>query len=83
MAENIDYLEGSTKHNQGPLTQKKGIEQEIIFDGHELMVSEEDESILICKGMLPTILIIIVKIKFWSYVNILSCLSLLIIVNIC
>lgn len=50
--ENIGSLEESTKHNQGPLTQKKGIEQEIIFHGHEFMVNEEeDESILICKGI--------------------------------
>jgi len=28
---NIDCLEESSKHIQGPLTQKKGIEQEITF----------------------------------------------------
>jgi len=63
---NIDCLEESTKHIQGPLTQIKGIEQEITFHGCEFMVNEEDESILVCNGMLTTILIIItIKIKFW------------------
>jgi len=65
VTENIDSFE-LTKHNQGPLKQNSVIEQEIIFDGHEFMVNEEDESILHCKGMLylTTILIIIIKIEF-------------------
>lgn len=68
MTENIDSFE-LTKHNQGPLKQNSVIEQEIIFDDHEFMVNEEDESILHCKGMLyltsiTIILIIIIKIEF-------------------